>query len=437
MDEKWSRCVTSRVGQIAIVSVYTLMIIGSAIAVSNLKVDFKITYFINEDAYIRNYLDISDKYFQAGEQISFYVDNDGLDYTSVENQLQLALFSEKIQACETCNQVWLSEKSFDSWYDAFKAFSQANQKTKNSACKGSWDDAQQVVVPGQYMSCLKEYLSGQGSAYAANVLYNADETNLKGFKIGAQAVTVDSAAVEGVQLLEDLRAIQNEFGIDRTFSFSQRYYDYESYVVFAHEATLNVILALLAVFCVLIFVTANLVVTFFVLFCVILVDLFLFAFLSLLGVALNSVTVVNITIAIGLAVDYSAHIAHAYLTVDPPETSENGEPMTNADKRRFKARGALSTMGSSVFHGAFSTFLAIVVLAPSASYVFETFFRMWFGIIVFGVSNGFILLPVMLSLCGPLNKVHHAHNQVSDDETETAKKAPVDVELASKENAIN
>lgn len=59
-------------------------------------------------------------------------------------------------------------------------------------------------------------------------------------------------------------------------------------------------------------------------------------------------------------------------------------------------------MGSSVFHGAASTFLAIIVLAPSKSYVFGAFFKMWFGIIVFGVVNGFVLLPVLLSLCGPL-----------------------------------
>lgn len=60
-------------------------------------------------------------------------------------------------------------------------------------------------------------------------------------------------------------------------------------------------------------------------------------------------------------------------------------------------------MGSSVFHGAFSTLLAIIVLSPSKSYIFKAFFRMWFGIIIFGVANGFILLPVLLSLCGPLS----------------------------------
>ena len=62
-------------------------------------------------------------------------------------------------------------------------------------------------------------------------------------------------------------------------------------------------------------------------------------------------------------------------------------------------------MGPSVFHGAFSTLLAIVVLAPSSSYIFSVFFKMWLGIIVFGLANGFVLLPVLLSIMGPLNKV--------------------------------
>ena len=144
--------------------------------------------------------------------------------------------------------------------------------------------------------------------------------------------------------------------------------------------------------------------TIFVLLCVGLVDLFLLSLLTFWGFTLNSVTIVNCVIAIGLAVDYSAHIGHAYLTIDPPEHID-GKVLSDSEKRVFKARGALGAMGPSVFHGATSTFLAIVVLSTSKSYIFTMFFRMWFGIIIFGVANGFILLPVMLSIAGPLNKV--------------------------------
>jgi Niemann-Pick C1 protein len=173
---------------------------------------------------------------------------------------------------------------------------------------------------------------------------------------------------------------------------------------FDRETALNVILALVSVFFVVIIFTASMSITLFVLLCVILVDLFLFGILFFWDITLNSVTVINIVIAIGLAVDYSAHIGHAFVKITPPEKNEDGQPTTNFEKRVFKARGALGEMGSSVFHGAASTFLAIVTLSPSKSYVFMMFFKMWFGIIIFGVANGFILLPVLLSLCGPLTE---------------------------------
>jgi len=64
---------------------------------------------------------------------------------------------------------------------------------------------------------------------------------------------------------------------------------------------------------------------------------------------------------------------------------------------------SLSTVGSSVLHGCLSTFLAIIVLGFAKSYVSLVFFKMWIGIIIFGVSNGFVLLPVLLSFIGPFN----------------------------------
>jgi predicted RND superfamily exporter protein len=91
----------------------------------------------------------------------------------------------------------------------------------------------------------------------------------------------------------------------------------------------NVALALVAVFCVLMVITGNLIITLFIVFCVVLVDLFLFGLLAFWDVTLNSVTIINIVIAIGLAVDYSAHIGHSYLTIEPPEVNEEGIPLTN------------------------------------------------------------------------------------------------------------
>lgn len=216
-------------------------------------------------------------------------------------------------------------------------------------------------------------------------------------------------------------------GLSETYSYSDKYLDYESYVVFYKETILSVTLALITVFVIVLIFTANLTITLFVLLCVALVDLYLFALLTFWDVTLNSVTIVNVVIAIGLSVDYSAHIGHAYLTIDPPANHDDGRPLSDAEKRVLKARGALGAMGPSVFHGAFSTLLAIITLSPSKSYIFKMFFKMWFGIIIFGVSNGFILLPILLSFCGPLNRVNKVKdNQVSDEETERRTEAKKD-----------
>lgn len=129
-------------------------------------------------------------------------------------------------------------------------------------------------------------------------------------------------------------------------------------------------LAVLAVFVVVFSITINFVVSFMIVSCVILVDLFLFGILAYWNVTLNHITIINIVMALGLAVDYSAHIGHAYLLAQNEVYNRHGDIMTNHQQRVNKARKALSSTGSSVLHGAMSTLLAIIVLAPSKSYIF-------------------------------------------------------------------
>ena len=66
-------------------------------------------------------------------------------------------------------------------------------------------------------------------------------------------------------------------------------------------------------------------------------------------------------------------------------------------------------MGSSVFHGGFSTFVSLSVLAPTETYIFQVFFKMWFGIVLFGMANGFLLLPVILSFVGNVETSNDAN----------------------------
>ena len=124
-------------------------------------------------------------------------------------------------------------------------------------------------------------------------------------------------------------------------------------------------------------------------------------------------------LGIGCSVDYSSHIAYAYLIEDVPKGQEKNFN-TKSEVRRYKAMKALSRMGSSVFHGGFSTWVSLSVLAPSKTYIFVVFYKMWFSIILFGMANGFLLLPVVLSFIGTVNTAMdhdkiREEGQLSDD----------------------
>ena len=105
------------------------------------------------------------------------------------------------------------------------------------------------------------------------------------------------------------------------------------------------------------------------------------------GVAIDNVTVININLAVGLSVDYSAHIGHHF--------------MVSSGTRAQRVKKSLSEMGAPVFNGATSTFLAVALLGASQSYVFIAMFKQFFLTVLFGVMHGLVFLPTMLIYLGP------------------------------------
>ena len=168
---------------------------------------------------------------------------------------------------------------------------------------------------------------------------------------------------------------------------------------FTDEMTLCVTLSIIVILVIIFLITANPTITLLVGLCVLMVDTFLFGLIHYWRLSLNPILLVHIVVSVGISVDYSAHIGYAFLVEKVPQ---NGKYNTNQEIRTYKAKMALQKMGSSVFHGGFSTFLAIFALSPAETYIFISFFRLWVGIIVFGMSNGFVLLPVLLSYLGPI-----------------------------------
>ena len=81
------------------------------------------------------------------------------------------------------------------------------------------------------------------------------------------------------------------------------------------ETVETLIFALLTVILVVLFITVNLQVTVMVVICVLLVDFYVYAIAHYWSLEFNHILAINMSFALGIAVDYSTHIAHTYLLV--------------------------------------------------------------------------------------------------------------------------
>lgn len=121
----------------------------------------------------------------------------------------------------------------------------------------------------------------------------------------------------------------------------------------------------------------------------------LFGMMGLIGIKLSAVPVVILIASVGIGVEFTVHIALAFLTAI-------------GDKNR-RAVLALEHMFAPVLDGAVSTLLGVLMLAGSEfDFIVRYFFAVLAILTILGALNGLVLLPVLLSLFGPYPEVSPA-----------------------------
>jgi len=215
--------------------------------------------------------------------------------------------------------------------------------------------------------------------------------------------------VPGKQAVEGI--IRKYNATAKSFSHSSIYAAWETDEVIGKELWRNLGLAMACVALITLLLLADFVICFMVLICIVLTLVDLVGFLHFWDITIDTLSCVNIVLAVGLCVDYSAHIAHAFIV--------------SQGTRIERAKNALVTMGPAIANGGITTFLALLLLGFSESHIFITFFKVFLLTVVFGLFHGLVFLTTMLSLVGPTSG-HQPTSPMTKEQHRTIPEAAAD-----------
>ncbi|KAM4808850.1 protein patched homolog 1 [Rhinophrynus dorsalis] len=197
-----------------------------------------------------------------------------------------------------------------------------------------------------------------------------------------------------VEAIETVRAICNNYTSLGVSSYPNGYpfLFWEQYIGLRHWLLLSISVVLACTFLVCALFLLNPWTAGIIVMVLALMTVELFGMMGLIGIKLSAVPVVILIASVGIGVEFTVHVALAFLTAI-------------GDKNR-RAVLALEHMFAPVLDGAVSTLLGVLMLAGSEfDFIVRYFFAVLAILTLLGVLNGLVLLPVLLSFFGPYPEV--------------------------------
>lgn len=386
MGTHYPRLLSNPAAKGAVLAAGVGLTVAGIIGATQLETDFNIDWFIPEGNYVKDAQNLRDEYW-SGDNLPYAAFTREGDYFAARNELTALCKAVR-------DNKWTLADSTRCWYDDYAAWE------PNGGCAAVADSV-------TFSNCVRAFVdSPAGMRYNSSIAFENYECGtggkagcvIKASRVDALMVTLKNSR-EQIEGMDDTRKVVSEAAPSlKAFAYSFVFIFIEGYKVIAWETLRNVILAAVCVFVICVVLLANVQAALLILLMVACIDVCILGIgLNFVGYTFNSVTCILVVISVGLAVDYSAHVSHAFLSADGKDPLDPDAAPTNDSRMRQ----ALAHMAVPVFNGGLSTWLACSGLIFATSYVFTAYFIILTIIVAVSLFFGLCVLPVLLTVVGP------------------------------------
>ncbi|KAM6314874.1 patched domain-containing protein 3 [Aegotheles albertisi] len=361
---------TNKWVKLLVVLLYGAYLGGSIYGCTQIREGIDLRNLVSDDSYVVPYYDDDDKYFSAYGPRVMVVIPESVDYWNETVRLVIENCTQNLEDIS-----YVDKNLSKSWLRVYTECANSGliSISNKSLFMSNLPILFQIVPSFQWD-------------------INKTQDKIEASRFFIQTVNVTSA-VDEKNLLNQLRETAEQCSIP-LMVYHPAFIYYDQYLVIVQNTIQNVVTAAGAMLIVSLLLIPNPLCCLWVTFAIASVIVGVAGFMTFWNVNLDSISMINLVICIGFSVDFSAHISYAFVT----------SRESSANERAIKA---LSLLGYPVLQGAVSTILGVVVLAAAKTYIFRTFFKIMFLVILFGALHGLIFIPVFLTFFGNFGRSPH------------------------------